>query len=56
MMEHASRRIDQGEDLDLAGLVEGTQVLEQKRVVARLDANDIVERDRAGSEGVVRWH
>ena len=60
MMEHARRRIDQGEDLDLAGLVEGPQVLEQKRVVARLDANDIVRAGLAqvaqvwcvGTEGV----
>ena len=44
MMEHARRRIDQGEDLHLAGLVEGLQVLEQKGVVAGLDANDVMRR------------
>ena len=60
MMQDARRRIDQGEDLHLAGLVEGLQVLEQKRVIARLDANDVMrasltqvaEVGGVGAEGV----
>src|SRR5271157_1668061 len=42
MMHNARRWILQGKDLHLAGLVEGPQVVEQKRVVARLDANDVM--------------
>ncbi len=45
MMQHARRRIDQGEDLHLASLVEGLQVREQTDVVARLDVHDVM---RAG--------
>ena len=41
MMQDARRRIDQGKDLHLASFVEGPQVLEQKRMVARLDADDV---------------
>ena len=42
MMQDVRRRIDQGKDLHLASLVAGPQVLEQKRVVARLDADDVM--------------
>ena len=42
MMHNARRWILPGKDLHLAGLVEGPQVVEQKRVVARLDANDVM--------------
>ena len=42
MMHNARRWILQGKDLHLAGLVEGPQVVEQKRVVARLDTNDVM--------------
>ena len=60
MMHNARRWILQGEDLHLAGLVEGPQVLEQKGVVARLDANDVMrasltqvaEVGGVGAEGV----
>jgi hypothetical protein len=37
MMQNARRRIDQGKDLHLAGLLEGPQVCEQKGVVAGLE-------------------
>src|SRR5271166_2923431 len=60
MMHNARRWILQAKDLHLAGLVEGLQVLEQKRVVARLDANDVMRASRTqvakvggvGAEGV----
>ena len=60
MMHNARRWILQGKDLHLAGLVEGLQVVEQKRVVARLDANDVMrasltqvaEVGCVGAEGV----
>ena len=42
MMHNARRWILQGKGLHLAGLVAGPQVREQKRVVARLDANDVM--------------
>ena len=59
MMHNAGRWILQGKDLHLAGLVEGPQVVEQKRVVARLDANDVMHQPAqvakvggVGTEGV----
>ena len=60
MMHNARRWILPGKDLHLAGLVEGPQVVEQKRVVARLDANDVMRASLAqvaevggvGAEGV----
>ena len=60
MMHNARRWINHGKDLHLAGLVAGLQVVEQKRVVARLDANDVVRASLAevaqvgsvGTEGV----
>src|SRR5271166_3890623 len=60
MMQNARRWILQGKDLHLAGLVEVLQVREQKGVVARLDANDVMrasltqvaEVGGVGAEGV----
>ena len=51
MMHNARRWILQGKNLHLAGLVEGLQVVEQKRVVARLDTNDVMRQPHAGREG-----
>ena len=55
MMENARRRIVQGQDLYLASLIESLQVLEQKGVVARLDADDVVQHGRAGRGDEGRW-
>src|SRR5271165_3579957 len=60
MMENARRRIVQGQYLHLTGLIKSLQVLEQKGVVARLDADDVVRTGLAqvaemrcvGAEGV----
>ena len=49
MMEHVRRRIDQGQDRELARLVPGPQVLEQEGVVAGLDADDEVRAGRRRS-------
>ena len=51
VMQDARGRIVQGEGLCLAGFVVGSQVLEQKSVVAWLDADDVV---RAGTAQVVQ--
>lgn len=55
MMHNARRWILPGKDLHLAGLVDGPQVVEQKRVVARLDANDVMHQPHAGRGGGGRW-
>src|SRR3954453_12997686 len=47
MMEHARRGIDQGEGLDLTGLIAGTPVREEERVIARLDPDNEAGTGRA---------
>jgi len=47
MMEHARHGIGQGQGLDLAGLIAGSQILEQERVIAWLDADDVAGAGRA---------
>ena len=59
-MQNGRRWILPGKDLHLAGLVKGPQVVEQKGVVARFDANDVMrasltqvaEVGGVGAEGV----